>query len=122
MKIYAHKNGKVSVLTRVSTQGLLGGEAIYHGGSTAAMEKLGQLADVPGISETPKANGAHVAKPSNEVLSTHKEEKIKTDMEERPESNRGRKHSLLAEFHLPRLLAAGSCLLGFERKRGLANR
>ena len=104
MKIYAHKNGKsfgpysASQLRDclVAKQFNMEDPACCDGKTWI------RLADVPGISETPKANGAHVAKPSNEVHSTHKEEKIKTDMEERPlESNRGRKHSLLLEFHLP---------------------
>ena len=115
MKIYVHKNGKSfgpyspSQLRDclVAKQFSMEDPACCDGKTWI------RLADVPGISETPKANGAHVAKPSNEVLSTHKEEKIKTDMEERPRIKSRKKAFALAGISFALIACSAGSLLAF---------
>ena len=84
MKIYIHKNGKTfgpyseSQIRDclVAKKFSMEDQACYDGKTWI------RLADVPGILETPKANGAHEAQSSNESHILQKDEKIKTDMEE----------------------------------------
>ena len=84
MKTYIHKNGKTfgpysdSQIRDclVAKKFSMEDQACYDGKTWI------RLADVPGILETPKANGAHEAQSSNESHILHKDEKIKTDMEE----------------------------------------
>ena len=116
MKIYVHKNGKSfgpyseSQLRDclVAKKFSMEDPACYNGKTWI------RLADFPGISETPKANGAHKAQSSTEGLGMHKEEKIETDMEERPSRTRlGKKAFALAGILLALIACSAGSLFTF---------
>lgn len=124
MKIYVHKNGKSfgpyseSQLRDclVAKKFSMEDPACYNGKTWI------RLADLPGISETPKANGANKAQSSTEGLGMHKEEKIETDMEERTSRTRlGKKAFALAGILLALIACSAGSLFAFwslEEKAG----
>ena len=115
MKIYVHKNGKsFGPYSASQLRDCLVAKQFSMEDPVCCDGKTWiRLADVPGISETPKANGSHVAQPSNEVHGTHKEEKIKTDMEERPRIKSRKKAFALAGISFALIACSAGSLFAF---------
>ena len=124
MKIYIHKNGKsFGPYSASQLRDCLVAKKFSMDDPACCDGKTWiRLADVPGISETPKANGAHKAQSSDQGHSVLKEEKIKTDMEERPSRIKSRKKAFaLAGISFALIACSAGSLFAFwslEEKEG----